>query len=78
MASGERRGRRRAGGWRGEHTCVKGTAGGGEDGGDLEWLGLETIREVADGYDGWDQRVSVAPDEPTIEKYRRRSNRRCN
>jgi hypothetical protein len=30
-------------------------------------LGLERIKEAADGYDGWDQRVSVASDEPTVE-----------
>jgi hypothetical protein len=30
-------------------------------------LGFERIREAADGYDGWDQHVSVASDEPTVE-----------
>jgi hypothetical protein len=30
-------------------------------------LGLESIREAADGYDGWDQRVGVASDEPRVE-----------
>jgi hypothetical protein len=33
MVGGERGGRRRASGWRGEHTCAKGTAGGEGDGG---------------------------------------------
>jgi hypothetical protein len=28
-------------------------------------------------YDRWDQRVSIASDESTMQKYKRRSNRRC-
>jgi hypothetical protein len=30
-------------------------------------LGFATIREAVDGYEGWDQRVSVATDELTVE-----------
>jgi hypothetical protein len=46
-------------------------------GGGLRRLGLG-MTAAPNRYDGWDQRVSVASDEPTLEKYERRSNRRCN
>jgi hypothetical protein len=64
-----RRGRRR-----GLHTRVheRGAGGGHEGGvrarsGGGRQLGFQTIREAADGCDGWDQSVSVASDEPTVE-----------
>jgi hypothetical protein len=46
--------------------------GGGQSGSRLE------MTATPNHYDGWNQRVRGASDEPTAEKNERRSNRRCN
>jgi hypothetical protein len=37
-------------------------------------LGFDLREAAPNRYDGWDQRVREASDEPTVQKYERRSN----
>jgi hypothetical protein len=46
-----------------------------EGGGRQDRVRLETT--APNRYHGWDQRVSIASDEPAVQKYERRSNHRC-
>jgi hypothetical protein len=59
----------------GDHRRQTGTAAYGRGRQRQEVIRVE-IELAANGYDRWDPRFSVASDEPTVGKRKRRSNRR--